>query len=295
MSVSGICALCEKSGPLRQSHILPAFVFRWLRKRSVTGHIRRSDEIDLRIQDGIKKPWLCGNCEGLFALDEKQFASRLFHLWPDAAREYEYNEWLLRFCTSVSWRVLKHCKGLNPDQVYTAQEDRAAEQAEVAWQSFLLGRKSSVGRFEQHLLPWDFVQSTSAHSLPTNFNRYITGAVEMDIIGTSKMMMTYAKLGRFMIFGMIRMGREPWEGTKIFAQHGHIRARRYVLPGNIGEFINSRASHVQEAFANMSEAQVAKVDAAVMQNIDTRASSDQVRAMLADAELFGKNAIIRRR
>lgn len=293
LSIIGTCALCEREKELRESHVLPAFLFRWLKKRSITGHIRKSDEIDLRVQDGTKKPWLCDECENAFGRNEKHFASKLFHPWSTGSHEIEYHEWLLRFCTSVSWRVLKHCKGLNPEQQYTAEEDAAAVHAEAVWRDFLLERRSSIGKFEQHLIPWDIVRSSTAPNLPVNFNRFITGAIEMDIVGSSKTMMTYAKLGRFMVFGMIRKGREPWEGTRVLSQHGHIRARKYVVPGTVGSFINQRAMHAHEALANMSPTQVAKVDAAVEQNIAGKATSDHVRAILADAALFGEDVVLR--
>lgn len=294
MSSFGTCPLCESEADLRESHVLPAFVFRWLRKRSITGHIRQSDAIDRRVQDGAKKPWLCAECEKLFGREEKAFADKLFYPWLNDATRLEYHGWLLRFCTSVSWRVLKHCKGLNPDHRYSDEEDGAAAEAEAVWRQFLLGRRSSIGRFEQHILPLGIIESTTAPSLPTNINRYLTGAIEMDIIGSSKMMMTYAKLGRFMLFGMIRKGRGPWEGTRVLAQHGYIGAKKFVLPYSLGDFINERAQHVQSALDDMSPVQVAKVDAAVIANVDRMAETDQFRAMLADAAMFGEEVIIRK-
>jgi hypothetical protein len=269
-------------------------VFRWLKKRSITGHIRHSEEVDLRVQDGVKKPWLCANCEILLGRDEREFSTKLFYPWIKEPQRIEYHSWLMRFCTSVSWRVLKHCKGLNLGHEYTDGEDAAAGEAEAVWRQFLLGERTGVGMFEQHVLPWDIIESTTAVDLPTNFNRYITGAIEMDIIGSSKSMMTYAKLGRFMIFGMVRKGRDSWQGTKVQAQHGYVGSKKYVLPGSLSGFITGRARHTQEALAGMSPQQVAKVDAAVLKNIDRMATSDQVRAMLADAAMFGDSAIIRK-
>lgn len=228
-----ICALCHENAELRESHILPAFVFRWLRERSATGHIRSTENVNRRIQDGTKKSWLCNKCELLLSRDERSFASKLFYPWQKGTTRVEYHEWLLRFCTSISWRVLKHCKGLNPDHQYTKEEDRVAADAESVWRNFLQGRRSSIGKFEQHLLPMDIIETTTIDDLPDNINRYLTGYIDMDIVGTSRTMMTYAKLGRFIIFGMIRKGREPWEGSRVFAQHGYIENRKYVLPHSL--------------------------------------------------------------
>lgn len=289
------CALCHADAELRDSHVLPAFVFRWLRERSATGHIRNTDNINRRVQDGLKKPWLCERCEQLFSRDEQAFASRLFHPWLAGASRIEYHAWLLRFCASVSWRVLRHAKGLNPDHHYTPEEDRAADDAERTWRDFLLGRSNGVGRFEQHLLPMDIIESTTVDDLPDNINRYLAGYVDMDVVGSSKTMMTYAKLGRFIIFGMVRKGREEWKGSRVNAQHGHLQARRYVLPHGLIGFFRDRASICREAIDGMSPAQIAKVDSAVMANMDRMRGSDQLRAMLADAAMFGEQAVVRRR
>src|SRR3546814_6050943 len=53
---TGICAFCDSDEPLRESHVLPAFVFRWLRGRSGTGHMRNTDNPNRRVQDGLKLP-----------------------------------------------------------------------------------------------------------------------------------------------------------------------------------------------------------------------------------------------
>lgn len=288
------CALCLQEAKLKDSHVLPAFVFRWLRQRSVTGHIRNTKNINRRIQDGLKKPWLCGGCEQLLSRDEQAFATKVFGPYLRETTRVEYGPWLLRFCTSISWRVLKHAKGLNAEHRYTPEEESAAAKAEAVWRDFLHGRRQGVGSFEQHLLPLDIIESTTVPDLAENINRYLTGYVDMDIAGTSKTMMTYAKLGRFVVFGMIRKGRGPWEGTRVNAQHGYLEPRKYVVPQELIWFFNDRARHVRASVDAMSAAQTAKVEAAFLANIDSAVGSEQVRAMLADARLFGDDAIIRR-
>lgn len=288
------CALCLEVAQLKDSHVLPAFVFRWLRQRSVTGHIRHTDNINKRVQDGLKKPWLCGACEQLLGREEQLFSAKVFGPWLRDTTRVEYGPWLLRFCTSISWRVLKHCKGLNAEHRYTPEQDQMAAEAETVWREFLQGRRNGIGRFEQHFLPLDIIESTTVPDLADNINRYLTGYIDMDIAGTSKTMMTYAKLGRFAVFGMIRKGRDPWERTRVNAQHGYLTPGKYILPYGLIGFFNDRARRVRAAIDGMSPVQAVKVDAAFLANIERAAESDQVRAMLADADLFGEQAIIRK-
>lgn len=286
------CGLCRQPATLRNSHILPAFVFRWLRETSATGHIRSTDNIDQRVQDGEKKPWLCADCENLLSRDERAFATKLFHPWQAGAYTIEYQAWLQRFCVSVSWRVLTHCKGKNPDHEYTAQEDRSAADAELVWRDYLLGRRTTIGKFVQHLLPFDVIESATIPNLPDNINRYLTRHVDMDIIGSSKMMMTFAKLGGLVIFGTIRPHRK-WEGTRVFGEHGRIAPGTRALDGGILNYLMDRARMVRAAQDKMSEAQVAKVDAALLGNIERVARSPHMRAVMADAAMFGEQAILR--
>lgn len=259
----------------------------------MTGHIRSTDNINRRVQDGLKKPWLCNLCEQLLSREERAFSTRVFRPWLRETTRVEYGPWLLRFCTSISWRVLKHCKGLNPEHRYTPEEDRDAAEAETVWREFLRGTRNGVGRFEQHLLPLDILESTTVPDLADNINRYLTGYIDMDIAGTSKTMMTYAKLGRFAVFGMLRKGRGPWERTRVNAQHGYLAPGKYVLPRGLIAFFNDRARHAHAALSGMSPAQAAKVDNAVLRNIDRARDSEQLRAMVADAILFGEQAIVR--
>ena len=61
------CALCASTSELQASHIIPRFVFDWLRDTSATGHFRSSQIPDLRVQDGLKPRMLCKRCEQLFS------------------------------------------------------------------------------------------------------------------------------------------------------------------------------------------------------------------------------------
>ena len=114
-TIVGDCSFCAKNGELRDSHVLPAFVYRWLRKRSGTGHIRHTENPNRRVQDGLKLPWLCALCEAKFSQYETAFATKLFHPWNKGVVRINYTDWLLKFCTSVSWRVRSYARGRNSE------------------------------------------------------------------------------------------------------------------------------------------------------------------------------------
>ena len=72
----GVCEPCGKHALLLQSHVLPAFVFKWLKR---DGHIRYAETPNRRSQDGHKRDWLCRECEDLFNSFETPFAGQIFH------------------------------------------------------------------------------------------------------------------------------------------------------------------------------------------------------------------------
>ena len=290
--MQGICAFCHQEKILIESHVLPAFVFRWLRRRSGAGDIRKTDTPNRRVQDGIKFPWLCGECEGLFNSYETYFANNIFHPWHDGKDQIFYESQLLKFCVSISWRVLKFARGKNPIAHYTAEQNILMDQAEACWRSFLNGEAPHPNKFEQHMVIFDFVESTNINGLPHNFNRFITGAVTLDIIGSKQSLMTFAKLGRFTIFGIIQKGSDIWIGTKVHVRHGVLKPDKFTVPKSLEHFLIERAKVVSGALEGITTKQKQKITKNVLENIDSFASSDQFAAIQADARMFGLGAVL---
>ena len=145
------------------------------------------------------------------------------------------------------------------------------------------------------MLIFDIVEDTTVLDLPSNFNRYMTGAVTLDIVGSDRSVMTFAKLGRFIIFGMIQKGPAKWEGTKIHVKNGILKPDKFVVPAGLLDLFKEKANFASDALAKMSPAQQAKVDANLMQNLDSFLDSDQFAAFAADARMFGEEAVIRKK
>src|SRR3546814_16226555 len=74
-------------------------------------------------------------------------------------------------------------------------------------------------------------EDTTVPDLPNTINRFLTGAVTFDIVGSDRSLMTFAKLGRFTIFGIIQKGSHRWDGTKVYIKHGLLKPGTIVIPG----------------------------------------------------------------
>lgn len=264
--VQGICAFCGTKAELRQSHVLPAFVFRWLRSRSGKGYIRHTESPNRRVQDGLKLPWLCEICEGHFGKYEAAFAAKVFHPCHDAKYRIPYKEWMLKFCVSVSWRVLKYARGRNIGAQYSDEQNRLMDEADARWRAFLNDQVPHPARFEQQLIIFDFVKDTTIADLPNNFNRFMTGAVTLDIVGSERSLMTFAKMGRFMIFGIIQKGPNRWEGTKIHVKDGILQPGKFIIPAGLLELFRDKANYSRVSMTQISDRQRAKIDKNIIEN-----------------------------
>lgn len=287
----GACRLCERDAELQLSHILPAFTYRWLRESSGNGHIRSSNEPNLRVQDGLKFYWLCSTCEQLFSKSETAFSGRLFHPYiQDGGRIYPYTTWLLSFCVSVSWRVLRFYLDEGHLKNWDAEAVAIVSEAEQTWRDFLLGKRAHPGQYQQHLLPLDMISETSADFAP-NINRYLMRAIHMDFCRGSRSIFTYAKLGRFLIIGIVHEPTQgQWKGTKVHATHGYVEPKKYMVPRALADYWTEKAKNMRAALGSMSDRQHEKVEKTFRANIDKFIGSDAFIAMQADIDMFGNDA-----
>src|SRR5260370_1622941 len=144
------CALCRAVGPLCGSHIIPAFVARWLKETSVTGFLRGVTQPNRRAQDFPTRRLLCGMCEQRFSVWEAKFAEGVFRPFHDGVRlVFRYEEWLLKFAASLAWRC-QATGDLDQLAVYPQHvEPFALARRELA--SFLLDEKARVPRYRHNL------------------------------------------------------------------------------------------------------------------------------------------------
>lgn len=103
------CALCRSSYCEEQSHVIPAFVIKYLKRTSPTGYLRGTRAPNQRLTDGPKHELLCGACEDRFSVWEGRFAQQIWRPLTEGrlgSEAFEYGGWLARFAVSVTWRAL---------------------------------------------------------------------------------------------------------------------------------------------------------------------------------------------
>ena len=287
-----VCALCGASSDLRASHVIPKFVYRWFRETSATNYFRSSESPNIRAQDGWKPRMLCRDCEEVFSSWEKRFSEICFvPLNNGDKREIRYGPWMLKFATSVSWRVLSVHKASGnlsrfPKHVVSAVDGTLDE-----WSRFLLGSQPHPGRHEQHMMVVDLIHSAHGTNLPRNINRYLTRTISCDVDYSEDMAITYAKMGRFILFGFIQMTHpRRWKGTKLNAGRGRFGQRDIELPLELRDYIFERARRTAESVSQLSDRQRARIHQSYQRSSERATNSETVRAMDRDVAMFGAEA-----
>jgi len=250
------CRLCQATTDLRESHIIPAFVYRWQKKTSATGYLRFGQKVNARVQDGLKCPFLCGECEALFNDWETTFASEFFSPYHEQGKtHFQHGEWMAKFCVSVSWRVLSYMQEKYSDVRYNNRFGSDTSEALSAWADFLLGKRPDFGPFEQHLLPFGAIDAADG-SFPPNMQRYLMRAIEIDRLFGDQSAFTFAKVGHLILIGFIR---EPevalWKGAKVAIGLGTIAPTTLELPDWLLKDLMDRATRLAQLRSEMSNRQ----------------------------------------
>ena len=287
-----ICRLCDRDSDLVQSHIIPRFVFRWLRESSVTGHMRFAENPNVRSQDGLKKRLLCNECETRISVWENLFAKEIFSpAHKETVKDPIYGKWMLKFAVSVSWRALQTYfeMGLNH---FSPKQIEDAEEALETWKQFLRGERPHPDRFEQHMMGMDLVKSYRGFELPPNINRYLLRTVEIDVVTLNEnQAFVYTKMCKLLLFGFIENeNKGDWKGTKLRVNRGNLRSDKYQLPKWFNEHIVRRATTIHEIQEKMSQRQHDKIGEAYRKNIERFESSEMLKAIEQDYLLFGDKA-----
>lgn len=287
------CHLCGKNRELRESHIIPSFVYKWLKVSSGTGHIRFSGAPNLRSQDGYKAYLLCDTCEGLFNSWETEFANSIFHpLNKGIGNNFNYGPWMLKFASSVSWRVLTFFINETGLSHFSPTLQEKSKIALSYWKRFLLGETPHPSSFEQHMFPFDRVERFTHPGIPPNINRYILRTVDIDIVHSGdETAFVYSKMGRIVLIGFIEIPRpEQWKGSKLHVRKGVLSSKHYMLPSGFGDYFINKANRLITIQSSMSEKQRKNIEETYRKDLDRAANSETMKAMDYDVFLFGDNA-----
>ncbi len=285
------CRLCAGRSSLIQSHIIPSFVFARQKEASSTGYLRFGQSPNLRQQDGLKLPFLCGSCEQRFNHWETRFATSLFYPFHDRqSPPLHYGTWLAKFSASVVWRAMTYLMELGCLKNLSADLANEAKQTSEVWKSFLLDGQSDVGYHEFHLLPLDTIEETTTADWPSKINRYFLCASEIDLLSSETTAVVIVKMLRLVLTGFVREPEaDRWQGTRIDLAAGCVAPCQLHVPDWLGTYFRQRAKRLSQLESSISKKQKRKIETAQSSQRERVLNSETMRAFLADRWLFEMN------
>lgn len=228
------CALCQEEAELSLSHIIPKFVYRYLKKDSFTGRLRNVSQPNIPLQDGDKMEMLCEDCERRFNTNETYFANKLYFPFKNAGfrgSEYEGNR-LNHFITSVNWRSLY----LDIDGFENEEEKQLTEKqfsllkkAEKIMRFYLLNKRSDLGFIENHIFFFDTIKSADEEIASKGLTSFIQGsAFGYTVLTKSDGIYIYANLTGIIIVTIIKKHKqEKWKNTFVKNESGKIKIPQF--------------------------------------------------------------------
>jgi hypothetical protein len=289
------CQLCLERKDIQESHIIPKFIYTWLKATSATGHMRLLRAPNLRVQNGEKLKLLCRDCEQIFSRHEKQFAEKIFYPFHNnpsvVVRYYEY---LLRFSASLTWRVLIDFINESRLSHYDNKQLHLADKGREVWRQFLLEQRANPGEFEQHVIPMSLIKDYRGEKLANGMNYYLMRAIDMDCMKSSNNLYVMAKLPGFVFLGFfMKPNRKEWKNTKINLKTGLFKPNQFSIPAGFVSYLSPRAEKVANAYNLLSEKQKKKVDMAFNFKSKKVLTSKTIEAMYQDCLISDGKAFVK--
>jgi hypothetical protein len=279
VTIKGICRLCGETAELRESHVFPKFIFKWMQSTG-SRFFRATLNPNIRSQDGPKQHLLCDGCEARFSISEKYFSENIFHPYLKTGKvDYEYNSQLFFFLVSVSWRVLWQDFELCKKDKYPFLD--LVTKAEQQWRFFLLNGLDPENFKDIHLLFTDI--TASKYQPVAKLNIYLNRAVDGTLVSNNSICAIYAKFSRFITFAAITpFDQSKWINTRVNINGGTFRGPQELRDGVIGEFIFDRARMIGQSSRHLTDKQNNIIGKEFMKNTAKNIKSDYSKAMFAD-------------
>lgn len=287
------CALCKKDTTLELSHIIPKFVYRSMKKNSPTGNMRLTSEPNRKIQDGDKQKMLCGECEDLFNQDETTFANTIYHKFQSGTlQEFEYDQWLNRFITSVNWRNLYlDIIGYLSEQNIDPFRLDVLIQAEKVMRSFLLGERQDLGEIENHVFFFNPIETASEEMTDLNLHTVIGGSVfgYTFISHDHDSYYVFLNLQGLVLVTIIKPAeQESWKNTLVYNE-GNFDPNKpqYITTPLFSEF-EYLAQERKQSMEQMSDKQREKILEGIKRDPEKFINSKAYQRMQSDQRLRDK-------
>lgn len=249
---------------LMKSHLIPKFVGRYIKKTSLASNLRNlHGNVNKPEQDLLKEYLLCDSCEGLLNNFETPFSNNIFRKLHDGDNKFNYDEWLLKFVVSISWRI--GISELQKEYELTSQQQENLTKTLEVWRDYLMGNKKlpsssnhniyliEKSKFENSIGYFDyFFRSVDSH---LNFSLGKKGAI-------------YTLLpGILMVSYIGATSNSEWKNTRIY-DWGEFRLGSQKASIEITKYMLDRAMWTTKTYlTNLNEEQRNKIEEKIKKSL----------------------------
>jgi hypothetical protein len=254
------CRYCGEHEAIENSHIIPAYVFRWLKDTSATKQLRGTDEPNLRVQDGPKKPILCPKCEGEFSVFEEIFGRQVFRRVANyrvpCPPELEVSRDSQKCILSIAWRVMAEACYLPLDHQYTPEE--LSE-----FPKLLQNIKNNIDKdvptaYKVHIIPCldDIIKRVGLPLIDRYYYERAIGGAEVRIWDNWERLIVHIKIPFLIIIvELIPGANDVWSGTEVLGTGKLVLNDIRAIPEYLSDTTMVMYETILRAVASISDEQ----------------------------------------
>ncbi len=282
----GICNWCGKEGKRINGHIIPKFVWDYMKQTGGTPYLRGIDDINKRLQDGPTERLLCKKCDERLGGWEGKLAEEVFKPLQKGNKdeEIDFRKEAELACIGILWKI---SKVLGRSERMGRKIKEALDAEAERWKEYLEGE----GAAEQHpeVRFWRLDEVREGEGWPEGSNRYMLRGVGQDIEwrGNGARLTVWAKMGRILAIGYVRGAKrfeEGSEGGQGGTGWGGEQQRR---PEWVNVRIQKGIEEIEEKWSKMSPRSKRLVERAVEKDLQRVLNSEMYDAQIADANATG--------
>lgn len=257
------CKYCLKKEAIENSHVIPSFIFEWIKMTSATKVMRSTENPNLRVQDGHKSALLCSDCEGKFAkveeLFKKEYFSKVANYRKPCPEDLDITLSIIKCIYIMAWRSLA-------DTIYFPKDNYYTDEELLRFPSLLDEIKEAIeieefSKFKTHVIPCTKEVLTTLDLPQIPWHHYERGViVEPRIWDNWERFILYIQIPfSIIIFEIVPNEDDAWIGTQI---EGRSRIKLNEIksaPWYLTDLIEHYYKVFLEAHSKLSNAQLKKI------------------------------------
>lgn len=298
-----ICRLCNNDKKLEQSHIIPKFIFKWIKNTSLTKKLRNSIVPNCRREDGDKLPFLCSECEDLFSKYETYFANSLFYpATKNNLSHITFTDELFKFIVSIIWRSLKYRleQKIMIDELTETEIKIFNEFLDNCKEYFHHNDISFLKNYSFHIIPLTEILETLNIIPPFTFT--YQRVIDSSFRAFSQKnpnegydyLCFYVKIPFFLFVAeIIKNENYVWNNTNVKNQGYTWDLRNLTINNLVTEILNTMYNNKAIAGKKISDSQLKKIQESVSNAIEKGLTTEQIKTIEAKKREhnFEKNRI----